>query len=245
MTPQLIDHIAFVILAVVFPIWGFFETRKRIAGIQAGRTELRMGLYRKIIVEQWLIAIVLLVGWFALGRAAAAIGLVARGGAVAWIGYGLSALAAATLLIQLRSYLRSPEQLASMRETFRKVMCILPHTRSELRAFDVVSLTAGICEEIIFRGYLIAYLMAVLTTPFWIAAILSSLVFGLSHNYQGPSGILRTAAVGGVLALFYGLTGSLWAPMVVHAVMDITSGRIAHAASKQTEPERLSPELAA
>ena len=83
----------------------------------------------------------------------------------------------------------------------------------------------------IFRGYLIAYLMAVLGAPFWVAAVLSSVVFGFAHAYQGPIGIPRTAAVGGVLALLYGLTGSLWAPMVVHAVMDITSGRIAYAAS--------------
>jgi membrane protease YdiL (CAAX protease family) len=34
-----------------------------------------------------------------------------------------------------------------------------------------------------------------------------------------------------LFALLYGLTGSLWAPMVVHALMDITSGRIAYAAS--------------
>ncbi len=245
MTPHLIDHIAFVILAVVFPIWGYFETRKRYAQIEAGRTDARMGLYRKIIVEQWLIAIALLVGWFALGRGAAALGLTTRGGTVAWIGYGLFILACATLLIQLRSYLRSPERLASMRETFGKVMLFLPHTRRELRAFDAVSVTAGICEEIIYRGFLIAYLMAVLTTPFWIAALLSCLVFGLSHNYQGPAGILRTAAVGGVLALLYGLTGSLLAPMVFHAVMDITSGRIAHAAIKPGTSESSSPQLAA
>ena len=39
-----------------------------------------------------------------------------------------------------------------------------------------------------------------------------------------------------MLALLYGLTGSLWAPMIVHAVMDITSGRIAYAASTGNTP---------
>jgi membrane protease YdiL (CAAX protease family) len=245
MTPQPIDHIAFMFLAVVFPIWDFFALRKRAALIRAGRTELRMGLYRRIIGEEWLMAIAMLAGWFALGRGGAALGLVPRGGALAWTGYGLSALVSAVLLIQARSVLRKPESLASVRDKLDKVKFLLPHTQSERRAFDAVSVTAGVCEEVIFRGYLIVYLMAVFATPFWVAALLSSLVFGFAHAYQGPLGIPRTAAVGGLLALLYGLTGSLWAPMVVHAVMDIASGRIAYAASNQNAPDSSSPELAA
>jgi len=244
-TPQLIDHIAFVLLAVAFPIWDFFAIRRRAALIRAGRTELRMGLYRRIIGEEWLMAIALLAGWFALGRGGAALGLIPRGGALAWTGYGLSALVSAALLIQVRSVLRNPESLASMRDKFSAVMFLLPHTPRERRTFDAVSVTAGVCEEVIFRGYLIAYLMAVFGAPFWVAALLSSVVFGFAHAYQGPLGIPRTAAVGGLLALLYGLTGSLWAPMVVHAVMDIASGRIGYAASNQNTPDSSSPELAA
>jgi len=48
-----------------------------------------------------------------------------------------------------------------------------------------VFLRAGVCEEVIFRGYSIAYLMAVLGAPFWVAAVLSSIVFGFAHVYQG------------------------------------------------------------
>jgi membrane protease YdiL (CAAX protease family) len=47
------------------------------------------------------------------------------------------------------------------------------------------------------------------------------------------------------MALLYGLTGSLWAPMVAHAVMDIVSGRIAFAASRENGSDRSAPELAA
>jgi len=241
MTPLLIDHIVFALLAVAFPIWDFFALRKRAALIDAGHTELRMGLYRKVIGEEWLATIVLLAGWFALGRGAAALGLVPRVGALAWTGYGLSALVIAVLLIQARSLLRNPDSLASMRHKLGTVKFLLPHTPSERRAFAAVSVTAGICEEVVYRGYLIAYLTAVLGAPFWVAALLSSVVFGFAHAYQGPLGIPRTAAVGGLLALLYGLTGSLWAPMVVHAVMDITSGRIAHAASDRKEPDSSSP----
>jgi membrane protease YdiL (CAAX protease family) len=231
MTPHLLDHIAFAFLAVVFPIWNYFSLRKWAALLGAGRTALRMRLYRRIIGEEWIIAIVLLAGWFALGRGGAAIGLVPRGGALVWAGYGLAALVSVVLLVQAWSVPRNPKSLASVRDKLADLTFILPHTMKERRAFDAVSVTAGVCEEVVYRGYLIAYLTALLGAPFWVAAVLSSLVFGIAHSYQGPAGIPRTAAAGGLLALLYGLTGSLWAPIVVHVVLDITSGRIAFAAA--------------
>ena len=97
----------------------------------------------------------------------------------------------------------------------------------------------------IFRGFLIAYLNAALGTPFWVAAVLSSVVFGLAHAYQGPAGIPRVALLGGLFALLYGMTGSLWAPIVAHTAMDIASGRIAFASFTENTPDRSSTELAA
>lgn len=245
MTPIWIDHIVFVLLAAVFPIWDYFAMKKKAVQIRAGRTELRMKLYHKVIGEEWIIAIALLIGWFALGRSGAEIGLTLRGGGLAWAGYALAVAVCVGLVWQMRSVVRNPESLEKFRQQLAKLSFILPHTSKESRTFDAVSVTAGICEEIVFRGYLIAYLMAWLGSPFWAAGVVSSLVFGFAHVYQGPAGIPRTAAVGGMLALLYGLTGALWAPMVVHAVMDITSGRIAYAASRENGPERSAPELAA
>jgi membrane protease YdiL (CAAX protease family) len=48
-----------------------------------------------------------------------------------------------------------------------------------------------------------------------------------------------------VLALLYVMTGALWAPIAVHILMDLTSGRISHAVFTQNGPDRSAPELAA
>ena len=115
-----------------------------------------------------------------------------------------------------------------------------------MRTFNLVSVTAGVCEEVVFRGFLTAYLMSWLGVPFWGAALLSSLGFGLAHMYQGPLGILKTGFVGYALALLYGLTGSLWAPILAHALMDLVAGWMSHAAFSGAEsPENSSPEMAA
>ena len=245
MTLHLADHIVFVLLAAVFPVWDFFALRKRAALINAGRTELRIKLFQKIIWQEWIMAVALLALWFALGRTGSEIGLVPQGGALVWAGYGLTVLICTLLVLQARSIVGSPKKRAETLKQMGSVSFLLPHTKRESRSFDVVSVTAGVCEEIVYRGFLIGYLMALLSAPFWVAGLISSVVFGLAHSYQGLSGIPRTGAVGAAMALLYGLTGSLWAPMVAHAVMDLVSGRIAYAASKETGPDRSSPQVAA
>ena len=57
-------------------------------------------------------------------------------------------------------------------------------------------MTAGVCEELVYRGFMIAYFSAALGVSFWVAAVLSSVAFGIAHFYQGPAGILRTGLVG-------------------------------------------------
>ncbi len=245
MTLHLTDHLAVVFLVVVYPIWGYVYLRKRRALIDAGKTELRATIYRRIIGEEWVMALVLLGIWFALGRSGAAIGLVPQVGPLVWAGYGFATLICAVLLLQAWSIIRSPKNRALMRDTLGPLSYLLPHTRGERRTFEVMSVTAGVCEEVIFRGFLIAYLIAAFGAPFWVAAVLSSIVFGLAHAYQGPAGIPRTALAGGSLAWLYGMTGSLWAPMIAHAVMDITSGRIAFASFTHNTPDRSSLDRAA
>ena len=46
------------------------------------------------------------------------------------------------------------------------------------------------------------------------------------------------------MALLYALSGSLWAPMLAHAVMDLMSGRMSYVAFRDHEPEDDSPEMA-
>ena len=58
----------------------------------------------------------------------------------------------------------------------------------------------------------------------WLAVVLSSIAFGFGHMYQGKIGIVKTGGIGLALAGLYVLTGSLWAPMVLHAFVDVNSG---------------------
>ncbi len=106
---------------------------------------------------------------------------------------------------------------------------ILPRTRAERWLWIALSISAGTCEEVVFRGFLTWYFLqvgALLGWPvfsanaFLAALALSTLIFGLEHAYQGKRGILLTALLGAVFAYCYAVTGSLLLPIALHVFVD-------------------------
>ena len=100
---------------------------------------------------------------------------------------------------------------------------ILPRTPGQLRHFYGLSMTAGIVEESIWRGFLLWYFSQFV--PLWAAVMLSSVSFGLAHAYQGVATIPKYTLTGIVFALIYVLTGSLVVPILLHALADALQGR--------------------
>lgn len=109
-----------------------------------------------------------------------------------------------------------------MRET-ALLRFVLPRTRAERLEFVGLAITAGITEEVVFRGFLITALN--LAGGGWVlSTVISSALFGYAHGYQGPAGILRGGILGLLLALPFLATGSLLPSMVGHAALDLIAG---------------------
>ncbi len=100
------------------------------------------------------------------------------------------------------------------------IAAIAPHTPLEFFVWFLVSLTAGITEEIIFRGYLMQQLSAWTRSPIG-AIFLAALLFGSVHLYEGLAAIIPLAA----LAVVYGFVvryykGDLRAVVIAHTLQD-------------------------
>jgi hypothetical protein len=86
----------------------------------------------------------------------------------------------------------------------------------------VVSVTAGFCEEVAFRGYLMTRLRLLTKSNSWvIPTIVSSLVFGICHSYQGIAGFILISIYGVLFSLLYIRTGSLWPGIIAHFFQDV------------------------
>lgn len=94
-----------------------------------------------------------------------------------------------------------------------------------LRALTMVLLVAALGEELFYRGYVFNRLGELLggTQPaWWAAAVLSSVVFGLAHYYQGVNGMITTGVTGFILAIaFMRNSQNLALSMCIHGLYDI------------------------
>jgi membrane protease YdiL (CAAX protease family) len=235
------DHLIFLLLAVVLPLrammFGFGRLRRADA---AQVPRVRMWLYRQIMIIQWSLAALVALIWGRFGRPWVTVGLVPRDTWAFRVATAAVVIAGVVLVVRGRGARDDPETLEKLRRRFERIERMLPHDVRELRWFSAVGITAGICEEFLYRGYLLWYLGRFLPVGFAVGA--SALIFGLGHSYQGPRGVLVTAVVGAVMAGLYIVTGSLYAPMMLHALMDLYSGWVTWRAFRAApEPAPTSP----
>lgn len=220
---HIVDHVFVLLIAVVQPIHGALAYRRYIARIKAGHAPNRARLYREIMALEWIAVAVLAVTWWALARPVANLGLVVPQGIGFWIGLGVVVMLTAFLYRSWRNVgSLAEDEKAKQRVLLGDLVQFLPRSSMEFRYFVGLSITAGIVEELIYRGFLLWYLA--LYVPLWVAVLLSSLIFGIGHGYQGVTGAIKTLLVGAAFAVMYVATGSIWLPIVAHAVLDILQG---------------------
>lgn len=105
---------------------------------------------------------------------------------------------------------------------FKANRFILPTIKSEKTLFILVAVSVGICEEIIFRAFLVNYLhnewlgMSIL-----ISFVVSGLIFGLGHFHQGVNGIVNATVFGIVMSYLFIMTGNLLLPIIIHIIYDL------------------------
>jgi len=99
---------------------------------------------------------------------------------------------------------------------------LLPTTQKEKFYWFLVSLVAGIGEEIRFRGFLM-YLLITLFPTFstLVTVLIQAVIFGVAHAYQGKKGIIKTGIWGFVFGILFVATGSLVPSMLLHFLVDI------------------------
>ncbi|HKM86543.1 MAG TPA: CPBP family intramembrane glutamic endopeptidase [Terriglobales bacterium] len=116
--------------------------------------------------------------------------------------------------------------LLRIAELGRNVQFMLPHGGAEITLWIALSVTAGICEETIFRGYLQRQFM-VLTRSVPAGILLSAAAFGAAHAYQGFRMVILISLYGAMFGILAHWRGSVRPGMIAHAWQDSLSGVLA------------------
>ncbi|MBV9483260.1 MAG: CPBP family intramembrane metalloprotease [Acidobacteria bacterium] len=213
-----VAHILVAFTALVMPWLGRHKYQKLQQQLTAGMQGARLRFYRVSVAQQSaLVAIVL---------------LLAQGAFLPWRALGLSPpdswKATQVLLLTLTAAIGGSIILFHLtgdrflRALLKMAGALIPSTAAERVWFAIVSLGAGASEELLFRGFLIWYLGFFLPhLPLLGLIVVSSLIFGICHLYQGGLGVAATALVGAVLAWMYVVSGSLLLPVTIHALLDL------------------------
>jgi membrane protease YdiL (CAAX protease family) len=109
----------------------------------------------------------------------------------------------------------------------RQLGFLIPGTTIELLIWFCVSATAGICEEIIFRGYLQRQ-FAGITRSMLAGVLISAAVFGAAHGYEGAPRMILIGIYGLMFGLLAWWRKSLRPGMIAHAWHDAISGAVLH-----------------
>jgi uncharacterized protein len=211
----------FFVLAVILPWRGRARMKKLLAMPHVSSME-RLVLYASTIAFQWLA--VAAVGWRAWvhGFTAFQLGLnlqdQTRLLAVGIVG---AATIATLQWLNLRRVGRVPvERRGPLQAVAER---ILPQTTEEMFPYLALAITAGLCEEFLYRGFTMAVLSR-LGMQAWAVVLLSSIFFGLAHSYQGRGGVIVTLLMGLGLGASRMAYDSLVPAILWHTAIDVVAG---------------------
>jgi membrane protease YdiL (CAAX protease family) len=176
----------------------------------------RLALYMSAAISEWVVAGLGLLIFFFSSLSAFSIGFRTLAPAHALASAGaLVVLAVAGvrlgLFLETRGWWPPEAEL---------VYLLIPQTRHEkFWSLLLLAPTAALCEEFLYRGFLLAQLAQWMSSSVWAWAG-SSLAFGLAHVYQGWHGMVRASLLGALLAYPVIHFGSLYPSMLAHALID-------------------------
>lgn len=220
---SLVHHLIVAFLVVVIPLWDRRETRRLKTSTDP---RVRVRGYQQTIGWQVVVTLILLATTQPGALFAPpddAVMLASRmPGVMRSVVIGLVAGLVMGALIPLLLARRNAAALEKQRDQLARFAFFLPHTREERWWFAAMCVAVGVCEEIIFRGFLIRYLASPTFNIGIIAAVIvAALIFGLDHGYQGWPGMLLTTVLALLLTGAFFVTGALWLPMLLHALLDL------------------------
>jgi len=134
--------------------------------------------------------------------------------------WGIAFLVAANLILAGLAWLLAQVGMPMSGD----IQLLIPEDAFGRVIWIAVSFTAGFCEEIAFRGYLMTRIRLLGKFQNWvIPTIVSALAFGACHYYQGIPGLIIISVYGVLFSLLYIRTGRLWPCIIAHFFQDFSA----------------------
>lgn len=202
-------------LAIAYPVGTLLTTEDPVKLLESLDDTMRLVLFISTIVFQWLTFMLIFGTTFRENTGLAGLGF-KRIRLVDFF-WGIAFLAAANLILSGLALLLNELGMPMLGE----IKFLIPQDTTGRITWFFLSLTAGICEETAFRGYLMTRIRLVGGFQNWvIPTIISAVVFGVCHAYQGVPGLIVISVYGALFSLLYIYTRSIWPGIIAHFFQD-------------------------
>lgn len=215
-------RISYLILAVlvglIVPIYSMLGNGEKIKELIIESPELKISMYVQSMIFQWIMVGLILLSLFYNGDSLDKIGLDFLDQP-----FMISGLFGGGLLSLwiFDNYDISKLNLEKFRRKNKDLMYLFPTNQKEHNWTVAISFTAGICEEIIFRGFTFWQLSQFL--PIIPSILIVNLLFSLSHFATKMKNMVFAFLFGVFWSVTFIYTGSLWLAMLMHIIIDLYS----------------------
>ena len=236
--PVLSDHILVLIYGLVIPFMSGVKSLENFQNIQFTEA-IRRRFYLANSLFLCLAAVVILVTWWLHDRPFDAMGF--------RLSIDVKNQELTFSLIALLAILYAGDLLMSIRKWKKRDLTVdtlddttpfLPRKLRELPAYIVMCISAGVFEEIIYRGYMVTYFLPEynFSTGLPVLAVTApAFLFSLAHYYQGWQAVLKIFLLSLLLGIIFLSSGSIWVVMIIHFLIDLIGGLVAMRLMKSQE----------
>ena len=222
------DHILLFLLGIVLPALAVFQTQEELKEIQFD-TPMKKQVYYGNGIFQWICVFFIVLVWWGNSRPFADLGF--QMGTWSSISWTLVLLFLILYLLDVWWELRNEKKIEETKNKWLTEVPILPANFEEFKHFLFVAFSAGVCEEIIFRGFFIQYFLSINQNNDlgnWLSVIIPACLFAFGHLYQGEKAVLKILGMAIIFGWIFILTKSLLLLMLIHFLVDVLGGFLAY-----------------
>jgi membrane protease YdiL (CAAX protease family) len=222
--PHWVDHILAFIFCIAIPVYSSWQRPGNLAGLQFSTSDKKQ-IYLSGSFSLFILGFIVMAEWLLFKRPLAEAGFTQPHDFNTWwwvlIIFWILYIGDTVIAISQKN------KLEKTIDNWKRNTPFMPTGKEELPQYLLLCFSAGVFEEIAYRGYLITYCLYLFNgspNKEMLAVIIPGAVFSVAHYYQGKKGVIKIF----ILSLFFGFifikSGSLLIVMLLHFLVDAIGG---------------------
>ncbi|HEY6502724.1 MAG TPA: CPBP family intramembrane glutamic endopeptidase [Chitinophagaceae bacterium] len=222
--PAWADHILAFLVGIVIPLQTSYRNAKNPLPDQFDSRQ-KKSFYLSGSFSLFLIAFIIMLVWLLFKRPLEEIGFRKPGDNKSY--WWLVLIFIALYIIDTALSVGGQSNREKTIQRWKTRTAFMPTLPGEFPLYLLLCFSAGVFEEIIFRGFLVTYCYYLFSgadqQEFW-AVILPALIFSIAHYYQGSKAVLKILVFSCLFGFIFTRSGSLLIVMLLHFLVDAAGG---------------------